>query len=77
MTMWEFLIVNALVQVKSKRMDESLAIKEALRQRYAEPMTIDNLDDLYVAGTILYDKYKWFRGGVSALVKMMQNNWKI
>ena len=58
----EILILNALIEVKTARgISKVDALKEAQRQRYIEPLTIEYLDDIYKASRLLYRKYKWFR----------------
>lgn len=65
-------LIDEIVAVKASRMSNRDAIRETLRQRYIDPMSVDYLDDLYKACCVMYKKYEWFRKGANDTLLAIQ-----
>ena len=61
-----------MVRVKSRRMSESEAIRESLRQRYYEPLSMDYLGDAYQAACLLDAEEEWFHRGAREVTLALQ-----
>lgn len=70
----EICILHALVEVKSRRMPKQQAFDEAKRERCKgiKSLSIQILEDLYKAAQLLYNRFEWFRIGVSETVLSIQ-----